>query len=260
MIKNYKFGELKSSYKSCITSHSNNTQLDTCQISSSVNFLDEEWNGSLYFIDERLCRIELEENTLYLTASYYKLNALLGKPNQQPIKVINSTFKSVKPLIVGNDTREFRPYTETLNDILKQFIDAKNSSKNDIKLEEFELNKNEWLLNDKFKYEGDPIRVNIKYYPQIDLESIWQAKNILQWLVSRSTELQIGEPTTIGGGENKLHSGYRIVPRDYVKINFYDSKKTMDYFKKLEKEEHLKSENEKHQKEIKEDKEILNKF
>lgn len=259
-IRNYKFGELKTSYQSCLEIVESNSKIDTCKIKSSINFLDNEWNGNVYFLDGKLCRIELDESNPYLTATYNKLSSLFGRPNLQPIKVINSNFKTATPLIVGNDKRQFKPYSETLNEILKSFTETKSNSSTDI-FTEYNENKNEWLLNNKrYSYDGDPIRVNIKYFPQVDIESIWESKTVLQLLVSRSTELEVGQPSSMSGGESKLQGGYRIIPHHYVKVNFFDSKKTMELFKQLEKEAERNINTQSNQQKAQDEKEILKKF
>jgi hypothetical protein len=233
--------------------------LDTCEIIGSVILFDKEWKGLLYFLDEKLCRIELEETGPSLTTSYFDLCTLFGKPNLQRLKVINSKFESVSPVIVGISKRDFEPYTENLNDILKKFSNPnKDSGFHLISYEQYLLNQNEDQLAEPDIYHGRPKRVKIKYYPQLDFEGIWKSKCILQLLISRIGDLEIGGNSILSNSENKLSSGYRILIKHKVKFNFYDCKETMEYFRNLKKKSYKELEDEKVIK--RDERDILQKF
>ena len=78
-IKFLKLGDNKEFYSNCVECYSSSNTMDTCKIKSNINFLDKEWHTTAYFLNNKLCRLELKQNETSLIEIYEKLETVFGK-------------------------------------------------------------------------------------------------------------------------------------------------------------------------------------
>jgi hypothetical protein len=228
-IKFLKLGDNREFYSNCIDCYSTSNTTDTCKIKSNINFLDKDWDVTVYFFNNTLCRLELRQNESSLIEIYEKLQTIFGKPNLQSMKVVSQKESDTKHTIIGNDKRQFRPYTETVNEFLSAFSDnIKNDNQTEI--EPISFNRNEMMEEvQKNSYDGGPIKVRIKFYPKIDFQCKWESKIVMQLNINRTVHLTIGQGSSFGDN-NKLAYGYEVNPKYETIINLYNNTETIKRF------------------------------
>lgn len=129
-IKNFKFELAKNTFVDCLECTTIGNGLDSCKIKNSLNFLDKEWTGDVYFINDSLSRIEVQLSNTDLTDVYFRLKTIFGIPNVQNHKVVRSknSIRNIK--VSGNHKRDYRPYSESINDYLSAFNGNSNDDEN----------------------------------------------------------------------------------------------------------------------------------
>ena len=258
-VKYLKLGENKEDYLNCTYCQSITNGIDSCKISNKINFLDKDWDVNAYFIDNKLCRLELIQSETSLTAIFYKLQTIFGKPNLQSLNVIHQEESDGKYTIIATDKREFQPYTETVNEYLNEFKNCiKNRNKSSLDIDISDMNG----LNEEYSknyYDGRPKKVRIKYFTEIGFQCKWESKIILQLNINRTEDLKIGEPS-IMGSKNEIESGYMFIPKYETIINIFNNSNTIKQFEKLKIEKSKRLDSLQKEDALKEKKKILKEF
>lgn len=184
-IKNYKFGIAQDDYRDCINCYKLTRTVDSCSLERMLHFLDENWKGSLYFIDQKLSCIEITCEQPNISETYCKLRTIFGFPNLKSPEIfdylkvhkkVNS--KGICYIIVKNTNYKLSSYSRRYSE--ESFHDNNEISVND----DWPANTSgdidhDWASGSK-RYNN---KVDINYYQNIRLKCSWKSNVILEYSI-----------------------------------------------------------------------------
>lgn len=254
----FKLGFDRNNYNNCLECSPNNYPIDTCIIKSRNKFLGIKWEGSAYFMNDKLCRLEFIKSNSSLTEIYTKLQTIFGPPNLQKIKIIDSKTSDKNHMVLIKDKLDYSPFVENSDKYLFAFKKA-GEKREPYHIQEIFTSGHS--MPQIYHGPGEKM-VRIKYFPKIVFECKWESTILMELKINRTATVIIGNGR-FGNEDGTPISGYRIDSNYQVILNLYENKGILEKFNDQKNENYRTMEKKDSMKrilEIAEEKKILQEF